>query len=236
MTQTTTKKSYAPCYETHPPLPIGEHLIYGGSCVSPFVTNADVYVGLDHMMKRSPRQFPWEPGEEFLYPITDMGVPDAASLKKLVAWLTVQLTAKKLVHVGCIGGHGRTGLVFAALVAYMTDEKDAIAYVRKHYCHKAVESALQVRFLSEHFGILEAEPAKVRLAPAIKDGSWDSGGWMKGKPYQRDKYALPKLAVEAPGRGHYRLEPSLSPLSVWGNSVVFDKLENYDIIDLSKEG
>ena len=66
----------------------------------------------------------------------------------------------KRVHVGCIGGHGRTGLVLSALVAQMTGMPDPISYVRKHYCTKAVESTEQVTFLTKHFGAAKVEPSK----------------------------------------------------------------------------
>ena len=49
---------------------------------------------------------------------------------------------------------------------------DAIAYVRKHYCHKAVESAEQVKFLGKHFGIKEAQGAKsTTVSSGSKGGS-----------------------------------------------------------------
>jgi hypothetical protein len=105
--------------------------------------------------------YPWVEGESFLFHIPDMGVPkNPEAFKRLIDWLAVQLTAKKLVHVGCIGGHGRTGTVFAALVAKMTGNLDSIKYVREAYCHKAVESDSQVAFLGKHFGVLPAAPTK----------------------------------------------------------------------------
>lgn len=150
------------CYQSHPPLVLNDGLqIYGGSCSSPVVTDAEVYVGFDYSMKKSPLSYPWVEGESFLYPIQDMGTPnDWPSFAKLVEWLAVQLTAKRKVHIGCIGGHGRTGLVLAALVKTMMNEQDAIAYVRKNYCVKAVESTGQVDFLVSRFGIKKAAPAK----------------------------------------------------------------------------
>ena len=58
----------------------------------------------------------------------------------------------------CIGGHGRTGTFFAALVAHMMPEvKDPIAYVRENYCNEAVETEEQIAFLIEHFGVRRPE-------------------------------------------------------------------------------
>lgn len=46
----------------------------------------------------------------------------------------------------CMGGHGRTGVFAASLVAVMDPSiEDPIEYVRENYCQKAVESALQMK-------------------------------------------------------------------------------------------
>lgn len=168
-TTTVTEHSLGQrCYHTHPALalPGTTHVVYGGSCFDPVVKDADVYVGLDGGMKTTRKAWPWTPGHEVLFPIPDMGVPaDAAAFKSLISWLSMELNSGHKVHVGCIGGHGRTGMVLAALVS-LRGEKDAITYVRKNYCPKAVESKAQVRFLSEHFGILPAKGAKEYTAPA----------------------------------------------------------------------
>lgn len=159
------------CYHGHPALPIkvGDltYLIHGGSCSTPVVTDAGVYVGLDSGMPRTKRGYPWTEGFEVFFKIQDMGVPDdPEQFKKLIEWLALQLAADQKVHVGCIGGHGRTGMVLAALVRHMTGDPDAITYVRKHYCMKAVESAEQVRFLNKHFGTNLVAGAKEGLFPA----------------------------------------------------------------------
>lgn len=152
------------CYESHPALPVGEYVIYGGSCAYPVVTDADIYVALDFMRAPISAQ-PWNPPDGKLHTafyIPDMKAPtDPAEFKRMVTWLAAQLIAGKKVHVGCVGGHGRTGTVLAALVNEMTGEADAITYVRTNYCHKAVESAAQIHFLHEHFGIKKAKPTKL---------------------------------------------------------------------------
>jgi hypothetical protein len=154
--------SYKRCYEDHPALPLKDGLvIYGGSCISPIVKDADVYVGFDMGMKSSIRSYPWEQGEEFLFHIVDMSVPkDHEQTFKLVDFTIKALQDGKKVHMGCIGGHGRTGLIFAALVKTMLGEKDAIEYVRKNYCKKAVETKEQVNWLAKHFGITPVEGSK----------------------------------------------------------------------------
>lgn len=152
--------SYNPCYKTHPPLVLGTVSIYGGSCHSPIVTDANVYLGLDGSMKTG-LALPWEGGVEFLYPITDMQAPkDAKSFRKLVDWVCNQLHSGKKVHVGCIGGHGRTGTLLSAVASVVLNEKDAITYVREHYCKKVVESKAQIDFLHTHFGVDKVKPTK----------------------------------------------------------------------------
>jgi len=151
-----------PCYHTHPPLrmPNSDLVIYGGSCSSPIMTDADIYIGLCHTMRQTERRFPWGLGEEIYFPIPDMGVPkDVENFKQLVKWVKSRLEFNLKIHVGCIGGHGRTGTLLAALVS-LYGEKDAITYVRNHYCPKAVESKVQVQFLTQHFGIIPAEERK----------------------------------------------------------------------------
>ena len=150
------------CYETHPALklPGADPVIYGGSCYTPIVKDADVYIGFDAGMALTKRVWPWTPGDEVRFKVPDMGVPEhVRDYHKLVDWTKAQLEAGRKVHCGCIGGHGRTGMFLAALVSRF-GEKDAITYVRKHYCKKAVESSAQVKFLGKEFGITAAEGYK----------------------------------------------------------------------------
>ena len=161
------------CFHDHPglKLPGTEFTIYGGSCSSPIIGDADVYIGFDHGMKFTARHWPWKKGAEVLFSVPDMGVPKQPDeFKKLVAWTKKQVEAGLKVHCGCVGGHGRTGMFMAALVSAF-GEPDAIAYVRKNYCDKAVESSAQIKFLCEEFGITKAAPAK----------SWDGGASSKAK-------------------------------------------------------
>lgn len=155
-------QGYKPCYESHKPLPLpkSKAVIFGGSCSTPVVQDADIYIGFERSMQRTVRQFPWEDGYEILFYVEDMGVPyDVENYVKLVQWTKEQLEAGKKVHAGCIGGHGRTGMFFAALVS-LYGELDAITYVREHYCPKAVESTRQVTFLADVFGVVPVQPTK----------------------------------------------------------------------------
>lgn len=164
-------KSYTKCADNHGKLEIpvdgGVVLVTGGSAVTPGGTNSlegiDVFVGLDGMMQKTSRAFPWTPGKEFLYSIRDMYPPhDLPSFKRLLKYLEERLCAGDNVFVGCIGGHGRTGTVLAALYTHMTGDVDSINIVRKQVCKKCVESTQQVNFLHKHFGITKQAPTKNR--------------------------------------------------------------------------
>jgi len=53
------------------------------------------------------------------------------------------------VVVFCVGGHGRTGTAIAAMmiVSLNFTVKEAVGWLRKNYCKKAVESKAQVEYL-----------------------------------------------------------------------------------------
>jgi len=150
------------CYESHPVLKIGKGRLYGGSARNP-VKEMDVYVVLQNGDQGGRQSDPWDKQAvtEIYYGINDMHAPsNVARFKKLVTWICTQLQAGKKVHVGCIGGHGRTGTVLSAIIAEALKEKDAIQWVRKHYCKKAVESKDQVAFLMKHYGVTQAKATK----------------------------------------------------------------------------
>jgi len=152
----------ARCFHSHPPLklPGADKVIYGGSCNYPAVTDADVYIGFDRGMPATEKAWPWTPGFEVPFFIPDMGVPkDPLAFASLVTWTREMLDAGKKVHCGCIGGHGRTGTFLAALVSCY-GEADAISYVRKNYCKRAVESSTQIDFLAQHYGVVKVAATK----------------------------------------------------------------------------
>jgi hypothetical protein len=81
----------------------------------------------------------------------DMRAIEHQLLDVLLAFIHMELQNGETVEFGCIGGHGRTGSLAAAVLIglYDMDAKDAIAYVRKHHCKKAVESVSQEKMLYE---------------------------------------------------------------------------------------
>ncbi len=208
------------CYANHPALDIAGYKIYGGSCSTPIITDADIYVGFDaYGMHKTDMAYPWEEGESFLYPITDMMAPkNPESFAKLIDWLAQQLIAQKKIHLGCIGGHGRTGLVLAALVKAMTNDVNAIEYVRKNYCKKAVESEVQMQFLSKHFGITPIAPSKGaygKVASQRTLGEFNVEGTTTGRTSATSKNEANKPKVE--------IAPAKHASMVWHQEVLFDK-------------
>lgn len=178
-------KGYKQCFETHPPLklPGTDLVVYGGSCSRPVIQDADIYIGFDRSMTFTKRALPWHEGSEFLFHIPDMQAPvDPTEFAKLVSWARAAITVGAKLHCGCIGGHGRTGTFLAALVSTF-GEKDAIAYVREHYCKKAVESAVQVKFLADHFGIKPVAGAKSYSSKSTKSTKLGLGGSTSGVKY-----------------------------------------------------
>ncbi len=213
------------CYTTHPPLQIGEKLIYGGSCSYPIVEDADIYIGFDMSMRQTKNKYPWNDAVtgpvEVLFYIPDMGIPSSAvEFKKMIEWVAVQLIANKKVHAGCIGGHGRTGTFLAALVAHMTGNKDAVQYVRDNYCQKAVESEKQMEFLHTEYGVNKIKPTKQ---------AFDYGAWKDdAKDAAHQKWS--RAPAPAPATRHKSTASKAgdvgicrpmvhSPYRVWGSNV-----------------
>lgn len=198
-----TNKPYVKCAHTHPPLPLGDGLkIYGGACSDPIVPNMDVSVGLDrgfYPQGIGRNMAPWDGKIETLFEIPDMGVPSSIEkFRKLIDFLEESVRAGKVVHVGCIGGHGRTGMVFAALVKQMLpDEEDSIGYVRANYCTKAVESAQQVDWLHKHFDIKKVKGAKEGQSyQSSYGGKYSTTGYTT---YGAPKKADPGTVTPMPG-------------------------------------
>lgn len=155
------------CYLTHPVLKSGGGKLVGGACGSPIVTDADVYVGFDYSMWHHPDSYPWSENKVVCIhmPVTDYMAPkDPKLFIAMVEWVVGRLAEGKTVHMGCMAGHGRTGVGLAAVVSVADGNKDAIRWVRENYCDRAVESHDQVDFLSEHFGIKKAPVSKPSYA------------------------------------------------------------------------
>jgi hypothetical protein len=142
---------------------------------------ADVYVALQSGSTSGRTSDPWDTTKQVIevhYSITDMQAPkDVPRFQKMVTWICNQLQNGKTVHVGCVGGHGRTGLVLSAIVAEALGKEDAIQYVRKHYCKKAVESKDQIQFLMTHYGVSKVEGTKTYVPKSDWSSSSTGTKW-----------------------------------------------------------
>jgi len=134
------------CYEHHPPLilPRGT-VVHGGNCRDPIP--ADVQVAL------SPGLSAFHAGARAVrFPIRNYSVPhDADTFVYMVRWLAACLDFGWSAHVGCTGGHGRTGMVLTGLAIVVGVPGDPLEYVRDNYCSGAVENDEQIDFLAWAF-------------------------------------------------------------------------------------
>lgn len=174
-----TRKSVKRCHHSHPALKIGGGVIEGGACGDPNL-KADYLILLDDF-QRGIFLPPWEGRFQIRFPIRDGDAPDPKKLDKLVDWIGGELAKGKKFHIGCFAGHGRTGTVLAAIVAKVHGEPDAIKWLRKNYCKKAVESHAQVDMLVKHFGVKKAAPSKAHVRRDEFGGGgsskWGKGSW-----------------------------------------------------------
>ena len=92
---------------------------------------------------------PW-PHEHVDWP--DFGVPDdAAGVMDTLSSVLARSRGGQRVEIGCLGGHGRTGTALAGLAVLDGVPADrAVAWVREHYCPRAVETAVQEAFVLGH--------------------------------------------------------------------------------------
>lgn len=221
------KKRSARCLDTHPELKIGGGIFYGGSCGHPTVHDADIYIGFQSGMAHSNRRFPWHPGHEIDFRVTDYHAPDKkdeGAYVKLVDWTVAQLATGARVHAGCIGGHGRTGMFLAAVLARL-GVSNPIAHARSHYCDRAVESVEQVNFLVRVFGCEKVDPAKTRVIGGTGVGDWENEGssvtWRSPVERYRNKFGTPKAPYT---ESIITIKPTPTSGHVWGKTL---KPENY---------
>ena len=85
---------------------------------------------------------PW-PHDHVDWP--DFGVPaDAGAFAAALERTLRRARAGERIEVGCVGGHGRTGTALACLAVLAGHPPDdAVAWVRRAYCDRAVETSDQ---------------------------------------------------------------------------------------------
>jgi protein-tyrosine phosphatase len=83
-------------------------------------------------------------------PIVDQRTSSLAEMRQTVAWMRPVLAAGGRLLLHCVGGLGRSGLAAACLlVAAGRTADEALAEVRRARGPRAVESALQERFVRD---------------------------------------------------------------------------------------
>jgi protein-tyrosine phosphatase len=125
-------------------LPSGR-LIRGRGLRRPGAAGPDPEFAL-YLLGREPDGVPWEfrwvAWPDFRLPAD----PAAARESFTEAWTR---SAAERVEVGCAGGRGRTGTALACIaVLDGVPPREAVAYVRRHYDRRAVETPAQRRFVT----------------------------------------------------------------------------------------
>lgn len=144
------------CHTSHPDLMLGGGTLIGGNCRDhERHEGVNLYIALDYSMSHPQYRIGAEPAACVYYPIENMKTPNRPdNFIALIEFIVKELGKGSRVHVGCIGGHGRTGLVIGAVVARLgvDPDGDAIGWVRSNYCKRAIETKEQENFLVVHFG------------------------------------------------------------------------------------
>lgn len=84
-------------------------------------------------------------GRIVLWPWADYEIPDEPRLfARALKWLLREAGKGKVIEIGCMGGHGRTGTVLACLLVLQgANPATALTKVWTEYCSEAVESRAQ---------------------------------------------------------------------------------------------
>lgn len=138
----------------------------GGTSHSVSLTGMDIVLDLtDSSFRKNQWTLPKEWKSSKMIPrIIDMYIPDMKTPESYITrdfwealWLDLKTDASSLdrdlnVLVMCMGGHGRTGtiLIILSLIAGVSTG-DPLAWIRKEYCNKAVESKAQIEYIKSLF-------------------------------------------------------------------------------------
>lgn len=215
--------SVARCYTKHKPLQFGKGVLHGGSAFNS-LPGMDIYVTLETHARDIRDGWVDPPPIRLPFPIPDRGVPkEVDHYKAMVTYICNQLRKGKSVHIGCIGGHGRTGMTIAAIVAEMGVSKDAIQWTRDNYCQSAVESKAQVDFLVHEYGVKKAKAGDAKhgvgflTQPAPYTGKWDPNKELNLQPPAWAEF--PELGVMPQS-----FDPMPSPKNIWLEPAI-DKVD-----------
>lgn len=116
--------------------------IYGGSIFN--LQKAHYYFIL------APMHMYQMPLNAHYYPIKNYDVPHHSNFIDVINQACTYIQEGHTIFVGCLSGHGRTGLFLTLLYYHLTQDKNGLYVIRERYCKKAVESVRQLNYLKEH--------------------------------------------------------------------------------------
>ena len=166
--QTTTYQRL--CLHRGDKINVGEYFVYAGGDFdlkqedyAPF----DILVALTGSPPRAGDLWKSFKGLCIHFPMIDYGgVPP--NFDWTIAYLVNCIKEGSKVLVYCMGGHGRTGTVLAAILgALEPNVEDPIKELRSRYCENAVESSSQARGVYKCVGI---DPNKEGLSKGASEG------------------------------------------------------------------
>lgn len=115
-------------------------------------------------------------GEMYYYPCPDYGTLPEEILNRLVLKVVSSLTLGLKVGMYCLGGHGRTGYVAAAILGILGVE-DPINLLWTKYCTKAIETKDQLKAVTDY---LQKPELYEKYKNKIHDGLYGDFGWGSG--------------------------------------------------------
>ena len=143
--------------QTQVPLPDGETSVYCTSLSK--ASECEVVPDFALYMDMG-----WRPdGLAIMLPWRDYGMPQVSdefadyAIKEAFAWAK----SGAFVELGCIGAHGRTGVVLACMAALadpLMTGPECVAFVRTAYCHHAIETKEQEWWVARFVAVQKGEP------------------------------------------------------------------------------
>lgn len=175
------------CYtngKKHPPLPrkLGDFeilLCAGDSIGLDDLPGVDLFIPLNGNLPRIRTTFPLP---IICYELQDMsGVPESWS--KFVHKMWDEIKAGKKIMAWCTGSHGRTGTLYASLLALAEPDVDPVETARARHCSKAVETQAQIEAVYAIAGkpVPDGMKASKSYGVAYTPGSWNQGTYTTAK-------------------------------------------------------
>jgi len=110
------------------------------------------------------------------FPIPDREIPkDQVLFLKILAEIDKYIEEGKHVHISCIGGHGRTGMVIAAYIGKYCKYENPVELVRERYCKNAVETYEQHKLIHSICGLPNPSKKEYETSAVIYSGYGYSG-------------------------------------------------------------